>query len=1054
MKRIITMLALVTGYLSAGAQNAPKVTSSLFGMMEARSIGPAVMGGRITSIDANVKDPRIVYVGTAGGGIWKTINGGASFKSVFDKYCQSIGALTIDQGHPETIWAGTGESNMRNSVSIGNGIYLTTDGGDNWTRMGLDSTEHIARILIHPRDPKTVYVAAPGPLWSDSPHRGLYKTSDGGKTWEKILYTDVKTGCAEVVMDPSNPDVLYASMWQFRRKPFAFASGGPGSALYKSSDGGKTWKKLTKGLPTGEIGRVALALAPSAPSNLFAIVEAKKTSLYLSTDSGESWQEQSSNFNVEARPFYFSTIAVDPANPKRVYRPAFSMSFSDDGGRSWSDPANTSGWVHSDHHAIWINPANPSQIYLGTDGGVYMSLDRANNFIFLNNIPVGQFYHVEIDNGQPYNVFGGLQDNGSWMGPSQSIGGIENGDWMNVGGGDGFWVQRDRLDSNFIYSEYQGGHAFRVDLRTNEYADIQPKERMGDPKFRFNWNTPLYLSPNDPSKLYMGAQFLFLSRDRGRTWERISSDLTTNDPNKQKQEESGGVTTDNSSAENHCTIFTIAESPIDGNQIWVGTDDGNLQVSTDGGKTWTKVNGNIKGMPAQTWVSSIEPSRFDKNTVYATFDNHMYGDMNTYAAVSKDLGKTWTTFNLSELKAGFAHKIREDLINRNLLWLGTEWGLHVSLDGGSSWTTFNAKVPPTPVRDIQIHPKTNDLVLATHGRSILVVDDISPLRQLTSEVMSSDLAFLPTRDFAVSNGRYGGAFPSAGGYVGQNSSEDAQIIYYLKDRVTTGDLKIEIFDASGKSYGTVPATKRKGINKISWGMRQKPPRVARGVRLDGAGFFGPLCEPGSYTVKLTKGDKTYSHTLRLVEDMTLPHSMEDRSLQRKTVREIMQLSEELALLTEQVWRSRDDARAMADSTKNGSLKKSLTSYADKMEKVRKELIATKEGQSITGEERLREKTSELYGSVAGYLGRPNTAQMEKFAYLRSQLNDQQKAAKQVWDSDLVKLNTQLKAAGFKSIDLIDKAAFDKMDNTSTASGGKQGYTWTPAGVEGVFLLND
>ena len=1018
------------------AQNSPKISAGLFGMLEARHIGPAVMGGRITAIDAVNKEPRFLYVATAGGGIWKSMNGGASFKPIFDKYSQSIGALTIDQTNTDILYAGTGESNMRNSVSIGTGLYKSTDAGANWIKIGLDSTEHISRVVLAPDDHNIIYVAAPGPLWSDSPHRGLYRSSDGGKSWEKIFYLDDKTGCAEVLVDPKNPNTLYASMWQFRRKPFAFASGGPKSGLYKSTDGGKSWNRLANGLPAGDVGRVAMCLAPSDPSRLFAIVEAKKTSLYLSTDGGATWSERSTNGNVEARPFYFSTIAVDPSDPKRVYRPSFSLSISDDGGLSWSESANSSGWVHSDHHAIWINPSNPSQLYLGTDGGVYMSLDKGNNFVFLNNIPVSQLYHVAIDRAEPYNVYGGLQDNGSWVAPSQCIGGIDNGEWDNVGGGDGFWVQPDPIDSNIVYSEYQGGHASRINRITNEYQDIQPKEQPGDPKFRYNWNTPIYVSPNDPRVLYMGAQFLFRSKNKGISWERISPDLTTNDPAKQKQEESGGITTDNSSAENHCTIFTVAETPGDGNMIWVGTDDGNLQVSKDAGKTWVKCNLQIVGYPTQMWVSSIEPSRFDKNTVYVTLDHHMYGDMHTYLAVSHDQGKTWSMLNTVELNAGYAHKIKEDLVNKNLLFLGSEFGLYLSIDGGASWAQFNAKVPPVAVRDIQIHPTKHDLILATHGRGILIVDDISPLRTLTPELLSSDVVMLPTKDYPLTNGRYGGSWPDAGGFVGPNSSEDVQLIYYLKERVTTGELKLEIFDKDGKSLGTVPATKRKGLNKIPWSPRVKPPKVALGVKLDYSGFFGPMCDTGVYTVRLTKSGKTYEGTFRLVNDPASPHSAADRALQRSTVEQLFTLTEDLAFLNDRVYSSMNQAHSLADSTKNGSLKKSLERYAASMESIRKELVATKTGLAITGEEQLREKLSELYSGVVSYMGRPSDSQLDKLTTVKKEIDKQQAFADKIWIGELNSINAQLKKAGLPEITLISRADFDAKDANASGSTGK------------------
>lgn len=1044
LKIFTVIIAIASCSSSLFAQEKTKISSGMFGMMEARAIGPAVMGGRITAIDAVIKDPRIMYIGTAGGGIWKTTTGGTLFKPIFDKYCQSVGAVTIDQNNPDVIWCGTGESNMRNTVSIGVGLYKSTDAGSNWTKVGLDSSEHISRIAINPSNSNEVYVAVPGPLWSDSKNRGLYKTTDGGKTWDKILYVDEKTGVAEVLVNPKNSSIIYASTWEFRRKPYAFSSGGKGSAIYKSIDGGKTWKKLSNGLPTTDFGRVALALAPGQPDNLFAIVEAKKTSLYLSTNGGDSWAEQGSNNNVEGRPFYFSVIAVDPNDPMRVYRPAWSLSISEDGGRSFKDASQEGGWIHSDCHAFWIDPNNPSHLYLGTDGGIYMSMDKGNNWLYLNNIPVSMFYHVTTDTATPYNIYGGLQDNGSWMTASQNAGGIKNGDWINVGGGDGFWACPDPDDKNIVYSESQGGYSTRFNRKTNEGQDIQPKQGIGDPKLRFNWNTPLYISPS--KKLYEGAQFLYRSSNQGRTWEKISPDLTTNDSLKQKQEESGGVTTDNSSAENHCTIFTVAESPLDANMIWVGTDDGNLQLSTNAGKTWTKLNQNIKAIPSQVWVSSIEPSKYDKNTVYATFDNHMYGDMKTYCCKSTDMGKTWKLLNTVDLHAGYAHKIKQDIINPNLLFLGTEFGLYVSIDDGDSWAQMTGKIPPCAVRDIYIEPKTNDLLLATHGRGILIVDDISPLRQLNQTILDDDVTILNTRPTPVTNGHWGSAFPSAGGYVGNNSREDCQIIYYLKDRVTTGEFKVEIFDKDGNSLGDVPSTKRKGINKIGWSMRMKPPRVAKGVRVDGSGFFGPLVPPGVYTVKITKGDKTYTGTITLIKDPMTQHNDDDIVLQQKTAKQVFEMTEHLAYFNQQILDMMDSVKLVMKGVEKPSFKKSLQDFYDKLDKIRKENIATKEGTSITGEERIREKLSGIYGSVVGYDGRPTDSQLERMKSLQDEMKKQMDIADGIWKNDLPKVNKDLKGAGLKELIILDKGTWDKNTNNT---GGKV----NPQGLNLFFPLH-
>ena len=534
----------------------------------------------------------------------------------------------------------------------------------------------------------------------------------------------------------------------------------------------------------------------------------------------------------------------------------------------------------------------------------------------------------------------------------------------------------------------------------------------------------------------MGAQYLYMSENRGITWKKLSPDLTTNDPLKQKQEESGGITTDNSSAENHCTIFTVAESPFDENTIFVGTDDGNIQLTTNGGTNWTKINPVIAGMPTQIWVSSIEPSKYDKNTVYATLDNHMYGDMNTYAVVSHDMGKSWSLMNTVELHAAYAHRIKEDIVNKDLLFLGTEFGLYISIDGGKNWTQYNSKIPNVAVRDITIEPTTNDLILATHGRGVLIVDDISPLRQLSQQILASDVFIFKTRPTAVTNGHWGGAFPDAGGFVGQNSTEEANIIYYLKDRVMTGDVKIQILDKDGKEVGTAQATKRKGINNVSWSMRRKPPRTAKGVRLDNAGFFGPLCQPGTYTIRITKGDKTYEEKIELIKDPVSAHSTADIQMHNSISDSLYNMSEELAFFSSQVFGLKDQAKTLTDSTKNASLKKPLKEFADKMESIRKELIATKEGLGITGEERIREKLSELYAYVVSYDGRPSDSQLDKMKAIRHDLEIQKAKAEKIWAADLVKLNATIAKAGEKPLTKITKEEFDKQDPSTGATPNK------------------
>jgi photosystem II stability/assembly factor-like uncharacterized protein len=991
------------------AQNAP-LTSAMLGKMEARHIGPAVTGGRITAIDGVNSDPRILYVGTGGGGVWKTTNGGSQFKPVFDKQPQSIGCIAVDQKHPDIVWVGTGESNMRNSVSIGNGIYKTTDAGENWVNMGLPNSEHISKIILHPGNPDIIYASVPGHLWDDSPDRGLYKTIDGGKTWNKMLYVDEKTGCADVVMDPRNPDVLIASMWQFRRKPFAFISGGPGSGLFKSIDGGKTWKKITNGLPETEIGRIALAQSPVSPDNIVAIVESKKAGLYISTDNGESWKSQSADDNVTARPFYFSCVAYDPIDAKKVYRPGFEFSFSSDGGYSWSRAQNSSGWVHVDMHAFYINPKNTSHMYLGTDGGLYMSVDKGNNWIYLNNLPVAQLYHVQIDKEEPYNVYCGLQDNGSWKAASQHSSGINNGDWLNVGGGDGFWVQPDRQNASIVFSEYQGGHIAKVDLKTNQAQDVQPQALAGEEKLRYNWNTPICISPTDPTRLYIGAQYLYRTTNRGLTWTRLSADLTTNDPNKKKQEESGGVTVDNTSAENHCTIFTMAESPLDKTLIYVGTDDGNLQVSKDDGKSWSNLADNYKAasIPAQTWVSSIEPSHFDKNVLYATFDNHMYGDMKTYLAKSVDGGAHWTGISSPVFK-GYAHKIIEDPVDKDLLFLGTEWGLYMTLDGGKNWIQMKAKVPDyVAIRDMQIDTKTNDLVIATHGRGILIIDDISPLRAINSNMLNSNVACISTKPYAVTTGHYGGSWPNAGGFVGPNSTEDAIIAYYLKDRVNSGDVKVNIYDANDKLMVTLPGTKRKGINMITWNMRSNPPKVATGgAKADWSSTVGPLVKPGKYKISIVTGKETAKGELVLTPDGKANYTPEDRSKNYETVDNVFHMQEGLAGLMDSVLAAEQKIKPLIEAKKASA---QMQAYYDSLEVVRSTIVAVKEGTAITGEEKIRERLSDLYFGVSFDEGRPTDSQFDRLRALDYDINKAHEKFGETQSNFLPKLKAEMPAA--------------------------------------------
>jgi photosystem II stability/assembly factor-like uncharacterized protein len=1025
---VFSVIALT---LAVFAQDVMLDSDTLSGL-PIRAIGPAAMGGRIADIAAVQEGQRLtIYVGSASGGVWKSVDGGTTFKPIFDKQPSlSIGAVAIAPSHPQTVWVGTGESWVRNSVSVGTGVYRTRDGGENWEAMGLPDSEHISRIIVHPKDSNTVYACALGHLWSSNTERGVFKTTDGGKTWNKLLYRNESTGCAEMAMDPQDPAVLYAAMWDVRREPYNFRSGGPGSGLFKSMDAGATWHELRKGLPQGDLGRIGIAVAPANHARVYAVVEAKNhTALFRSDDAGESWAEVNNSFNVSGRPFYFARLAADPKNPDRVYKPGFFLTVSEDGGKSFSAAFSTSEGpgerLHSDLHALWINPDHPDQMLVGTDGGVYQSLDRANHWRFLSNLPVSQFYHVSADRADPYNVYGGLQDNGTWMGPSRAIGGIANRHWRNIDFGDGFWAFSDPTDADYAYAEYQGGKIARFRKSTGESKDIKPLPRPGEPEFRFNWNAPIHLSPNHSGTIYLGAQFLFRSHDHGESWDRISPDLTTNDPARQHQELSGGLTIDNSDAEKFETIYTIAESPKNGDVIWVGTDDGNVQVTRDGGKRWTNVVKNVPGLPAGTWVSTIEASHFDLATAYATFDGHAAGDMKTYVYRTKDYGKTWTALSTSELN-GYAHVVREDLVNPNLLFVGTEFGLFISIDGGAHWAQFKGSLPNVAVRDIAIQPRESDLILATHGRGIYILDDLTPIRALTPELLAKDLVMLPSRPSVLALPAGEQRFDGDSEFQGRTLPEAAMIVYYQKKRHIFGDLKLDIYDAKGQLITSIQGEKRRGLNRVQWPERAKPPKLppAAGLVENEYVFYGPQVQEGTYTVKLTKGKQNYSSEVQLVPDPRSKSTAADRALQHKAVTQLYDMLAQLTYLVDATNDLRDQARQRAAAASDDKLKDQLNGLAQKLEDFRSSLVAVKEGGMITGEKKLRENLGELYGAVNGYSGRPTQSQIESTTVLQKKLDDAGAQFQSIGTAQVPPLNTALQGKNLEPLKVMSRQDWD------------------------------
>ncbi|HEY0591080.1 MAG TPA: hypothetical protein VGF40_04900, partial [Thermoanaerobaculia bacterium] len=725
-----------------------QIDPDLLSGLKARSIGPATMSGRVAAIDGVASDPNILYVGAATGGVWKSVDGGLTWIPIFDdRPVAAIGAVAVNQRNPDIVWVGTGEANVRNSASVGNGVYRSLDGGRTWTHLGLDGTERISRILLHPDDPSTAWVAAMGRAWGENPERGVFKTTDGGKSWTKILYVDERTGAADLALDPSNPNKLIAAMWDYRRWPWFFRSGGPGSGIYVTHDGGGNWTRLTEedGLPKGMLGRAGVAFAPSNPSIVYALVEADKSALLRSDDAGKSWKSINTDNDIASRPFYYADIRVDPKDPNRVYSLATTLRVSEDGGKTWGTliPYNK---IHPDHHAMWISPSDPRLMVEGNDGGVAISRDRGRTWRYVTNLPLGQYYHIAVDMERPYNVYGGMQDNGSWRGPSSvwENGGIRNHHWQEVGFGDGFATVAIDPTGTTGYSMSQEGNLMRWNVATGERKDIRPAGPAGV-TLRFNWNAAIAVDPFEPDTVYYGSQFVHRSTDRGDTWAIISPDLTTNNPAWQNQGKSGGITLDATGAENFTTIMTIAPSAVEKGVVWAGTDDGRVHVTRDGGAQWTSVESNIKGLPKNTWVPHIEPSKYDAGTAFAVFDDHRRSNWTPYVYRTTDYGKTWTSLATKDLR-GYALAIEQDPADPDLLYLGTEFGLWISLDAGKSWLPFKHGYPTVSTMALTVHPREHDLVIGTHGRAAYVIDDVRPLRELTADVLRKPLHLFPVPD--------------------------------------------------------------------------------------------------------------------------------------------------------------------------------------------------------------------------------------------------------------------------------------------------------------------
>lgn len=895
--------------------------------MKARNIGPGGMSGRITSIDVVVSDPAIMYAGSASGGVWKSTSGGIKWEPIFDKEnVLSIGAIAIQQDNPAVVWVGTGEGNPRNSLNGGYGIYKSLDGGKSWKLTGLEKTRHIHRIIIDPRSPNTVYVAAIGSPWGAHPERGVYKTTDGGSTWERILFVDEKTGSADLVMDPSNPNKLVASMWEHRRWPWTFKSGGPGSGIHITDDGGKSWKKLTEkeGLPEGELGRVGLAIARSKPDIIYALVESKKNALYRSTDGGANWKKVNEKMSeIGDRPFYYHEIHVDPKNENRVYTIFSRVNRSEDGGNSFTELLPYSG-VHPDHHAWWIHPENPSFLIDGNDGGFNISYDMGKNWRFIENIPVGQFYHINVDQDVPYNVYGGLQDNGSWTGPAYvwKDDGIRNSYWQPVLFGDGFDVSPDPENSRFGYAMSQQGFLSRYDKQTGHAQIIRPTHPDPNVKLRYNWNSAFAQDPFNNGIIYYGSQFVHKSTDRGNTWEIISADLTTNNPDKQKQHESGGLTMDATGAENHCTILAITPSTLQQGVMWVGTDDGNVQLTRDGGKTWQNVTPKLPSLPQNAWIPQIKASTYRPGEAIVVINNYRQFDYKPYLVRTRDFGATWESI-VTPAQLGdnnYILSVVQDVVEPRLIFLGAENGLWLSLDEGKNWTRWTAEFPAgVPVMDMVIHPREHDLVLGTFGRGVYVLDDIRPLRDMVKEgtqLLAKTLHVFDPADayLAEIQDPEGVLFPGNGIFIGDNRSFGATFSYVMnkpqekkkdepqaataskpqsksrkakadestvpapaednkekeKSKVKYDSLLLEVFNAANAKIRTIKlkAPDENGLHRVSWSLTEKGERnpSREKPRANAGEPSGPRVLPGTYKVRLTLGTAKDSTTIVVKAD--------------------------------------------------------------------------------------------------------------------------------------------------------------------------------------------
>src|SRR6266478_6571807 len=1038
----LRMMLAAAAILGASAMSAlaapgdqPNPTDK-FKSLEFREIGPATMGGRIDDFAVVESNPNIVYVGTASGGVWKTTNNGTTWEPIFDKEnVSTIGDIAIAPSDPSVVWVGTGEPNNRQSSSWGDGIYKSLDGGKTWQKMGLTATHHIGRIVIHPKNPEVVYVAALGHLWGANPERGVYKTSDGGKSWSQVLKINDDTGVSDIALDPESPDTLYAAAYQRRRTPYGFNGGGPGSAIYKTTDGGATWKKLTKGLPYengGETGRIGLDIYRRNSNIVYAVVQHEKGGTFRSEDKGETWKKMG---DTNPRPSYYSQIRIDPNNDLRIWELGAPMFYSEDGGKTFSTQRVQK--IHGDYHAMWIDPADSNHMITGSDGGIHWSYDAGKSWDFINTIAIGQFYEIGLDNEKPYHICGGLQDNGSWCGPVQTLtrDGIANEDWQVIHGGDGFYAAIDSVEPWIVYTESQDGYIDRRDLRTEQLHSIRPEAKAGEPHYRFQWNSPVAVSAHNHTTIYYGGNYLFKSTDRGDNWTRLGGDMTTGvDRNKLQI---FGKTPDKSTLSRHDgvqeypTITTFSESPLTPNVLWVGTDDGNVQVTRDAGKTWKNVAGRVPGVPKGTYVSRVVASKAGEGAAFVTFDGHRNDDYGIYIFVTNDYGESWKAIrNGIPDSAGSVHVMREHPRNQNLLFAGLEFGLWVSWDRGANWTALRNNFPTVPVDDIQIQARENDLVLATHGRSIWVLDDMTPVEKLDATVTVSPLTFFTPRaatSWHLRNRRW-----SAGQkmFMAKNLPYGAILNYYLKDAMPGETAKKDSDDKDKKDAA--------GVNRTNWDLRWEPPAeptpeqqeaIAAGY---GFGPRGPVVDPGEYTIKIKAGEREASQKVTVGEDTRVVISSADRAARWEAISQIYTMAKTTdkdRKTIEGIQTALKTAREQwkKDAGKSGSPKipDDIVKAADELQKkvdaVAGKFIREREGLGNAGPpfewkpEPLPNQVQELLADLDGFVAAPGGQQKEKLAELTPLVSEASAQVKKLAEEDLPALNKKMNEAGIPHV---------------------------------------